>query len=223
MSTLSRYLRHAAAVTTGLNGLTSVDNPLGAGRMTAVLANNGAHLAEQNHLRTLRTHAGIRNFFAASPTLVTTAPTVYDVPWRTSQKDGSCCIDLGTHYVWALPGGRLPKLRLSFATQVDGGNTLGWLFGVSPGSAGPLAADVVADVTTSATWDATSAVLLLDAARHLRLVSEVPMNGIVEPAADERGDLYEFRGFFGAYNSSGSNTAGQLANVVGLSLRTEFP
>lgn len=225
MSLFERYIQHTTAATTGRTALVDTGAPMGAGRM-ALLTSNALHLCEQNPVRALRQHPGMRDFYAsASPgTGFTDPPDVVHIRWNLSPKDGSAVLDLGTFYVWQRPDGRLPRLRLSFWTQIDGGHTLGWVWAVSPGTRGPLSAtSSTAAVTTSSTWSEASVVLDLSD-RDVGPLVVAPTNGIdedVDPA--EGGRLRVFRSFVGAYNSYGSNTAGHLANLVGLSLRAEAP
>lgn len=224
MSLLSRYLRHRAAGSTQDDALANEYLPLDAGRMLR-LANNAQHLLEQNPRRALRQHPGVRDFWApaVAGTGFTSAPTVQQIRWATSRKDGSCCVDLGTFYVWPFPNGALPRITLEFTTMVEGGYTLGWVFAVSPGERGPLS--IVAsdgDVTTSATW--TERVESIYLARgHLAPLAYGPTNGVDEVSTAEGGQIMVFRAFFGAYCSSNSNTGGSRASVVGLSLYAEQP
>ena len=222
MSIFQRYLRHRAPASTQDDALVNRYLPADALRM-AWLANNCRHLVEQNPRRALRQHPGVRDFYApAVDSAFTDPPTTSQIRWSVTQKDGACCIDLGTFYVWPLPSGRWPLAKLSFTTQVDGGFTLGWVFAVSAGTAGPLAAGAVAsDVTTSATWDQETATV--DLAGLAGAASYGPTNGIDEVSSAEAGELRVFRAFFGAYNSSNSNTGGSRANVVGITLHLEQP
>lgn len=224
MSLLQRYIRHRAPGSTQDDALVNRYLPLDAGRMV-ILANNAQHLCEQNPRRALRQHPGVRDFYAPamSGTSFTAAPTVNDIRWATSQKDGACCIDLGTFYVWKLPGGRLPRLTAAFTAAVEGGYSLGWVLGVSPGLRGPLSAVAQAgDVTTSATWTRNDAFIDLTPG-CLAPWTMAPTNGIAEPATDETGGLQVFRAFLGAYCSSNSNTSGARASIVGVSLYLEQP
>ncbi|HEX4936878.1 MAG TPA: hypothetical protein VFV33_27035 [Gemmatimonadaceae bacterium] len=225
MSLFARYVQHPAPGGGGLSDLPATGNPLGAGRMT-IWASNATHLGEQNAVRALRQHPGLREFFAAStrPGGLTTAPDVRDIPWSTSQKDGAGCIDLGMHYVWRRPDGRWPKLKLTFAGKIDGANTLGWCLAISPGTAGPWEASAsVSGTIASSSWTAASASIELDGARDLRPVVVSPGDGVDEPALAERGRLLVFRAFFGCYCSSGTDAGGQRASVTALSLRLEAP
>jgi hypothetical protein len=224
MSLFNRYIAHPTASTTGRTGLPATSNPLGAGRMT-LWASNTQHLCEQNPVRVIRSHAGVRNFYApAVDAGFNATPTVRNIRWSTSPKDGAAVIDLGVFYAWRRPDGRLPVVRLSFTTQVEGAYTLGWVFALSQGEAGPLfAVQETGGTTTSATWDAVTATLDLNALPTLGPVDVAPTNGLLEVDDAERGTLQCFRAFFGAYNNSNSNTAGHYANVVGLSLRLEAP
>jgi hypothetical protein len=224
MSLFSRYMRHRAPGATQDDALVQRYLPLDAGRM-AILANNAQHLAEQNPRRALRQHPGVRDFYAPamSGTSFTDPPSVNDVRWAVSQKDGACCIDLGTFWAWQFPGGRLPRLRCRFTGVVEGGYTLGWVLAVSPGSRGPLSAVAQASgATTSATW--TEQEPAIDLARgHLLPWSMAPTNGISEVVTEEAGQLPVCRVFLGAYNSSNSNTAGARASIVGITLTCEQP
>lgn len=219
MSAFGRYLRHRAAGATQDDALVQEYLPLDAGRMTW-LANNVQHLAEQNPRRALRQHPGVRDFWAPalSGTSFTSAPTVNDIRWATSQKDGAGWIDLGQVYVWPLPDGRLPTLACEFTTQVEGGYSLGWVLAVSPGNRGPLAAVAQpSGVTTSATWSTTEEHVDLGRG-HLAAWTYSPTNGIDEADTAEAGDLQVLRAFLGAYCSSNSNTSGARASIVGVSL-----
>lgn len=224
VSLFSRYLRHRAAGSTQDDAIVNRYLPLDAGRM-AILANNAQHLCEQNPRRALRQHPGVRDFYA--PALTGTsfvdAPTVNDIRWAVSQKDGACCIDLGTFFAWPFPGGRLPRLRCKFTTAVEGGYSLGWVLAVSPGGRGPLSAVAQASgVTTSATW--TEREPYVDLARgHLQTLTMAPTNGVSEVSTAEAGQVPTFRAFLGAYNSSNSNTGGARASIVGITLYLEQP
>jgi len=220
MSLFNRYLRHPPAGSGGLS--TAVDSPeaLDAGRMT-VLAANARHLCEQNPLRALRQHPGFREFYAASARpAFSDVPDAAAIPWGTSIKSGAAWADLGTHYVWRLPSGRWPRLTLALTVAVDGGNACGVLLALGRGTAGPFDGRATGYVTTSATYTPITLSIDLEDA-DLGDLPVVPMNGILEADVAERGTLRAFRAFFGGYCSSGSNTAGQRANVVGLALYTE--
>jgi len=224
MSLFSRYLRHRAPGATQDDALVQKYLSLDAGRM-AWLANNAQHLAEQNPRRALRQHPGVRGFHAPalSGTGFTDPPTVNDIRWAVSQKDGSCCLDLGMFHVWTMPGdpARLPRLTCEFTTQVEGGFTLGWVLAVAPGGAGPLSAVPFANgVTTSATWDATEASVDLQPS-HLAPWAYAPTNGVDEVDTEEAGQLVTCRVFLGAYNSSNTDAGGSLASLVAVSLYAE--
>lgn len=224
MSLFSRYVRHRAAGSTQDDALVQRYLPLDAGRM-AVFANNAQHLCEQNPVRALRQHPGVLDFYApaVAGTSFTSAPTVNDIRWATSPKDGAACIDLGTFYVWAMPDGRLPRVTCEFTIAVEGGYSLGWVFGISPGTRGPLAAVAQASgVTTSATWTETEAHVDLGAG-HLGAQSCAPTSGIDEADSGEAGELRVFRAFLGAYCSSNSNASGARASIVAVSLYTRPP
>lgn len=222
MSLFSRYMRHRAPGATQDDALVQRYLPLDAGRMTW-LSNNAQHLCEQNPRRALRQHPGVRDFYApAVDSAFTAAPTPSQIRWQTSQKDGACCIDLGTFYVWAMPGGRrsLPRVTCEFTVMVEGGYSLGWVFAVSPGTRGPLAAVAhPAAVTTSATWTLTEASVDLEPG-HVASWAMAPTNGVDEVVTAEAGGLQVFRAFLGAYNSSNSNTGGARASIVAVSLYT---
>jgi hypothetical protein len=220
MSLFNRYLKHPTAGTGGLS--TAVDAPeaLDAGRMT-VLGNNALHMCEQNPIRALRQHPGFREFYAASATPgFTGTPEQQDIPWATSIKDGAAWADLGTHFVWRLPSGQWPRISLTLSFAVDGSNSAGVLLALAPGVGGPFDGRAVGAVTTSSSYGSTTLSIDLEDA-DLGDLPVVPMNGILEASIAERGTLKAFRAFFGAYCSSGTNTAGQRANAVGLSLYTE--
>lgn len=224
MSTFQRYLRHRVAGSTQDDALVNEYLPLDAGRMLR-LANNAQHLLEQNPRRALRQHPGVRDFWAPSTrgTGFTGPPSVQDIRWATSQKDGACCIDLGQFHVWPFPDGSLPRITLRFTAAVEGGYSLGWVFAVAPGERGPLS--IVAsdgDVTTSATWTEYTESIGLGRG-HLAPLSYAPTNGVSEVAEGEAGQLLVFRAFLGGYCSSNSNSAGARASVVGLSLYAEQP
>lgn len=227
MSIFGRYIQHAAVATTGRTALVDDGLPLGAGRM-AILANNCQHLAEQNPLRALRQHPGVPAGFwapAVSGTSFTDPPDVEDIRWALTPKDGCCAIDLGTHYVWKLPSGAWPKVRLTFSAKVEGGYTLGWLFAVSAGNLGPLGATLVDNggaTITSSSWNTYEASFSLTDA-ELRMADYTPTNGVDEASTSEAGGLRTFRAFFGAFNSSNLNGGGSLAFVAGLALRLEAP
>lgn len=222
MSLFSRYLRHRAPGATQDDALVQRYLPLDAGRM-AILANNAQHLAEQNPRRALRQHPGVRDFYAPAldGTSFVDPPTTSQIRWAVSQKDGACCIDLGTFSAWPMPDGRLPRVTCAFTTMVEGAFTLGWVFAVSPGLRGPLAAVAQpSGVTTSATWDAASASVNLDRG-SLAPWSCAPTNGIDEASTEEAGDLMAFRAYLGAYCSSNTNSGGSRASIVGVSLYLE--
>jgi len=221
VSLFSRYLRHRAPASTQDDALVQRYLPLDAGRM-AWLANNAQHLAEQNPRRALRQHPGVRDFYApALDSSFTDAPTTSQIRWSVTQKDGACCLDLGTFYVWPFPDGRLPRITCEFTTAVEGAYALGWVFAISPGVRGPLSpAAQVSGVTTSATYTAREA--NVDLARgHVAPWSYAPTNGIDEVSTEEAGQLTAFRAFFGAYNSSNTNSGGSRASIVGVSLYAE--
>ena len=220
MSLFSRYLKHPPAGSGGLS--TAVDYPeaLDAGRMT-VLGNNALHLCEQNPIRALRQHAGFREFYAASPIPgFVSVPGADAIPWGTTIKNGAAWADLGTHYVWRLPSGRWPRLTLALSFAVDGPNTAGVMLAIAPGTGGPFDGRATGAISTSSTFAGVELSIDLED-DDLGDLSVVPTNGILEADVAERGTLKAFRAFFGAYCSSGTNTAGQRANAVGLSLYTE--
>jgi hypothetical protein len=223
VSLFQRYLRHRAPGATQDDAVAQRYLSLDAGRM-AWLANNAQHLCEQNPRRALRQHPGVRDFYAPAldGTGFTDAPTAAEIRWAVSQKDGACCLDLGTFYAWQLPNGRLPKAALKFTTVVEGGYTLGWVFAVSPGTQGPLAAVAQSSgVTTSATWTLTEA--SVDLAGQLAPWGYAPTDGISEVTSAEAGQVQVFRAFLGAYCSSNTNSAGSRASVVAVSLHLEQP
>lgn len=222
MSIFQRYIQHAPVATTGRTALVDDGLPLGAGRM-AILANNAMHLAEQNPLRTVRQHPGLLGFYGSSSrgTGFTGTPTTNDIRWDLSPKDGGCCIDLGLHYVWTLPSGQLPKVVLRFSAKVDTGHTLGWVFALTAGQAGPLVAALQTGGTlTSSSWTTEDATLYPEAS-HVRPLDYTPTNGIDEADVDEGGRLRCFRAFLGAYNSSGTGGAGNVASIAGITLGLE--
>lgn len=224
MSVFGRYLEHPAVAATGRTALVDAGLPLDAGRMLW-LCNNAVHLAEQNPLRALRQHPGANAFYAPAEagTSFTATPTTSDIRWSVSPKDGGCAIDLGLHYVWPLPSGRLPKVRVSFTTKVEGGYTLGWVFAIAPGTTGPTWATLqTGGTTTSSSWTAQEEALTLTAA-ELRAVDYAPTNGVDETATGEGGGLRCFRCFLAAYNSSNTNAPGSLAWLRGIALHLEEP
>ena len=224
MSLFQRYIRHRSPGSTQDDALVQRYLPLDAGRM-AILANNAQHLCEQNPRRALRQHPGVRDFYAPamSGTSFTDPPTVNDVRWAVSQKDGACCIDLGTFFAWQFPNGRLPRLRCKFTGMVEGGYTLGWVLAVSPGLRGPLSAVAQSPgSTTSATW--TEQDPAIDLSRgHTTPWAMAPTNGVDEAVTEEAGQVPLFRVFLGAYCSSNSNTGGARASIVGITLYCEQP
>lgn len=224
MSLFGRYLQHPTVATTGRTAVVDAGQPLDAGRMVW-LANNAVHLAEQNPLRALRQHPGANAFYApAEPgPSFTATPTTADIRWAVSPKDGAAAIDLGVHYVWQLPSGPLPKVRVSFSTKVEGGYTLGWVFAIAPGTSGPTWATLqTGGTTTSGSWDDQSEELTLTAA-ELGAVDFTPTNGVDEASTAEGGGLRCFRAFLAAYNSSNTNAPGSLAWLRGIALHIEEP
>lgn len=223
MSLFDRYIEHEPSSASAPTGLPSAPNPLGAGRMT-VWASNATRVLEQNQVRVLRQHAGVRGFYAqALPSTLTSAPDPAQIPWTGTVKDGQCAVDLGTHWVWRRPDGRWPRLRFTFTASVEGANVLGWCLAIAPGLGGPLDAVAVLQGTrTSFTWTELGGTIDLDGERDTRPLTVSPTNGILLDVA-ERGEVRAFRAFFGAYNSSGVNAAGSLAYAVGLSLVAEAP
>lgn len=225
MSLFQRYMRHRAPGSTQDDALVQRYLPLDAGRM-AILANNTQHLCEQNPRRALGQHPGVRDFYAPamSGTSFTEAPTVNDIRWAVSQKDGACCLDLGQHFVWPFPNGRLPRLVCRFTSMVEGGYSLGWVLAVSPGGRGPLSAVAQASgVTTSATWDDSREASIDLTGGCLAPLSMAPTNGVNEVVREEAGQVPTFRAFLGAYCSSNSNTGGARASLVAVSLYLEQP
>lgn len=222
MSLFGRYLAHPTMGTAG--ELFGANEPLGAGRMT-MLAANAQHMAEQNPIRVLRQHAGVRDFWASAvPPAFTSAPSARHIRWVGTPKTGECAIDLGVHWVWRLPDGRWPVARLGFTSRVEGGYTLGWVLSVSPGLGGPLTPSVdLAGVTTSASWTEESYTLALDGLRDTRPIAVAPTNGRLLPETWETGSLQVARFFLGAYCSSGVDASGSRASLVGISLTLELP
>jgi hypothetical protein len=221
MSTLRRYLRHPPPGTSGDTALIDATRPMDALR-AFWLANNCQFLAEQNPLRALKQHVGIRDFYADSLTGITTAPEPRDIRWDLTQKEGACAVDLGLFYAWPLPSGRMPVATLRFTTQVEGGFALGWVFAVSPGTRGPLSSVAIASgATTSATWDDATATVALDG--QLAPWTYLPTNGAGEADEAEGGDLRVFRAYLGAYVSSGVDVSGSRGNIVGITLSLEPP
>ena len=105
--------------------------------------------------------------------------------------------------------------------RVEGGHTAGAVLAVSPGNDGAEGARTSDDAwerTTSATWaDLTLSLALTE--NLLRAVLLTPAAGVnATPGDYQRGNVRMGRIWFGAYNSSNSNTSGNRASIVNLSL-----
>lgn len=222
MSTFSRYLRHPAPGTTGVNGLAAANNPYDAGRAT-FLRNNAKHLVEVNYRRTLWTSTGVESFYRAAQagTSFTTPPSVHDIRWQYSRKTGGLALDLGTHYVWHIPGGRLPRLVARFQVKVASTYTTGVVLGAAPGQGGPLQARAVVSAAYTHTTFTEVELGVNLTEDSLAPLAFAGADGTTVDANDENGRLSVFRAFLGGYCSS--NSGGNVASVVGITLGLEPP
>lgn len=222
MSLFSRYLRHPAPGTTGVNGIVAANNPYDAGRAT-FLRNNAKHLVEVNYRRTLWTSTGVVDFYRAaqSGTSFVNPPSVYDIRWQYTRKTGGCALDLGTHFVWHIPGGRLPRLVVRFQAKVASTYTAGFVLGAAPGQGGPLQAraTVGGSYTDTSFTEQELGVNLTD--ESLAPLDFAGTDGTTVSANDENGRLSIFRAFLGGYCSS--NGGSDPASVVGITLSLEPP
>ena len=112
-------------------------------------------------------------------------------------------------------------LTLRARWRVEGGHTAGAVLAVSPGNDGAEGARTSDDAwerTTSSTWaDLTLSLALTE--NLLRAVLLTPAAGVnATPGDYQRGNVRMGRIWFGAYNSSNSNTSGNRASIVNLSL-----
>lgn len=222
MSLFARYLRHPAPGTTGANGLVAADNPYDAGRAT-MLRNNTKHLVEVNYRRALWTSTGVEGFYRASllGTSFVDPPSVHHIQWQYKGKTGGLALDLGTHFVWRTPSGRLPRLVVRFQVKVATTYTAGVVLAASPGQAGPLEARAsVSDAYTDTTFTEKELAMNLsdDALAPLDFGGA---DGTDVSATDEHGVLRVCRVFLGGYCSS--NGSGDPASVVGITLSLEPP
>ena len=229
MSLLGKYLPHPPS---GSGSWGENEEPLDAGRWT-VLRQNAVFLARANASRHIATHEGVRDFYRAAlgdgVTTVTTAPTLQQIPWIYTRKTGGAFIDFGAHWFHrAVLGEAAPAAISPFGTlvlrarwKVEGGHTAGAVLAISPGAGAPAIAQTVDSArttTTSASWNDLTLTLPLTEA----LLSEMEIrpaageNGTVDDS--QRGRLAMGRIFFGAYCSSGSNTGGNRASVVNISI-----
>lgn len=229
MSLLGKYLPHPPA---GSGSWGEADEPLDAGRWT-VLRQNAVFLARANASRHVATHEGVRDFYRAAlsdgVTTVTTAPTLQQIPWIYTRKTGGAFLDFGVHWFHrAVLGETAPSALAPLGTlvlrarwKVEGGHTAGAVLAVSPGQGAPAlaqTADSARTTTTSASWNDLTLTLPLTEA----LLSETEMRPAAGASAtaddSQRGRVFMGRVFFGAYCSSGTNTSGNRASVVNISL-----
>lgn len=226
MSLFGRYRRHPPSSSWAVAG-----EPLDAARWT-ILRANAVHLAQTNPLRQLATHHGFRAIYRPSifGTGFTDPPLLAHIPRSYGRKTGGCFVDFGAQ--WFHPAPLLDAVsattrpygtvHLRARWRVDGGHTLGCVLAISPGLAGPEAAVTLSSaqaVTTSSAW--------ADLDLELPLTTRLLARTVVAPSAGasgalgegQRGQLALGRLWFGAYNSGGTSGAGNLGQIVSLTVR----
>lgn len=228
MSLLGKYMPHPAI---GSGSWGDANDPLDAGRWT-MLRQNAVFLVQENASRHLAAHPGFRDLYRASTngTSFTDPPQLSQIPLVYTRKTGGAFIDFGVHWFHAAPlqdsagaaAAPYGTLQLRARWMVEGGYTCGAVLAVSPGAEGPFVAqtaDSGRDTTTSATWaDLSLDVPLSDA--FVREVSMIPAAGAAGTVDTyQRGVVRQARIFAGFYCSSNTNSAGQRASVVNISLR----
>lgn len=226
MSVLGKYLPHPPV---GSGSWGDANEPLDAGRWTA-LRNNAVFLAQQNASRHIAAHEGFRDFWRRGPLWSPPRPLEFQHINRSStRKTGGAWLDFGAHWFHRVPlpegttGALAPfgVLTLRARWRVEGGHTAGAVLAVSPGNDGAEGARTSDDAwerTTSSTWaDLTLSLALTE--NLLRAVLLTPAAGVnATPGDYQRGNVRMGRIWFGAYNSSNSNTSGNRASIVNLSL-----
>jgi len=227
VSLFGRYRRHPAS---GSGSWADKGEPLDAGRWT-ILRANGVHLGYQNAHRQIATHHGFRDFYrAAVPgTTFTDDPEPQDIVREFNRKSGGAFADLGKHFFHPSPlpdasasFTRLGTLYLRARWEVEGAYTVGAVFSIAPGEQGPHQATAPASAKTHRTGAgfASLELSIVLTPSMLQRVTHVPATGSAGDTSPlQRGELYMARLFFGAYCSSGSNTAGQRASVVDITVR----
>ena len=226
MSVLGKYLPHPPV---GSGSWGDANEPLDAGRWT-VLRNNAVFLAQQNASRHIAAHEGFRDFWRRGPLWSPPRPLEFQHINRSfTRKTGGAWLDFGAHWFHRVPlpegttGALAPfgVLTLRARWRVEGGHTAGAVLAVSPGNDGAEGARTSDDAwerTTSSTWaDLTLSLALTE--NLLRAVLLTPAAGVnATPGDYQRGNVRMGRIWFGAYNSSNSNTSGNRASIVNLSL-----
>lgn len=226
MSVLGKYIPHPPV---GSGSWGDANEPLDAGRWT-VLRNNAVFLAQQNGSRHIAAHEGFRDFWRRGPLWSPPRPLEFQHINRSfTRKTGGAWLDFGAHWFHRVPlpesttGALAPfgVLTLRARWKVEGGHTAGAVLAVSPGNDGAEGARTSDDAwerTTSATWaDLTLSLSLTE--NLLREVLLTPAAGVNGTPGDyQRGNVRMGRIWFGAYNSSNSNTSGNRASIVNISL-----
>lgn len=226
MSLLGKYLPHPPV---GSGSWGDANEPLDAGRWT-VLRNNAVFLAQQNASRHIAAHEGFRDFWRRGPLWSPPRPLEFQHINRSfTRKTGGAWLDFGAHWFHRVPlpesttGALAPfgVLTLRARWKVEGGHTVGAVLAVSPGNDGAEGARTSDDAwerTTSATWaDLTLSLSLTE--NLLREVLLTPAAGVNGTPGDyQRGMVRMGRIWFGAYNSSNSNTSGNRASIVNITL-----
>ena len=226
MSVLGKYLPHPPV---GSGSWGDANEPLDAGRWT-ILRNNAVFLAQQNASRHIAAHEGFRDFWRRGPLWSPPRPLEFQHINRSfTRKTGGAWLDFGAHWFHRVPlpegttGALAPfgVLTLRARWRVEGGHTAGAVLAVSPGNDGAEGARTSDDAwerTTSSTWaDLTLSLVLTE--NLLRAVLLTPAAGVnATPGDYQRGNVRMGRIWFGAYNSSNSNTSGNRSSIVNLSL-----
>lgn len=226
MSVLGKYIPHPPV---GSGSWGDANEPLDAGRWT-MLRNNAVFLAQQNASRHIAAHEGFRDFWRRGPLWSPPRPLEFQHINRSfTRKTGGAWLDFGAHWFHRVPlpesttGALAPfgVLTLRARWKVEGGHTAGAVLAVSPGNDGAEGARTSDDAwerTTSATWaDLTLSLSLTE--NLLREVLLTPAAGVNGTPGDyQRGNVRMGRIWFGAYNSSNSNTSGNRASIVNISL-----
>lgn len=200
------------------------DEPLGGGRVQ-LAAHNARLTARRNSVRPLCQHPGWRDFWrgavepALAPPTALTGPVVGDIDWSLGPKSGGVTFSSGPHYAWQYPDGRWPTARFTWHWKVDGGHTAGAIVAVTPAGRSVLSSAVApnAATTTSASWALETRDVLLSLALVTPVLHE-PVPGTSTDPPLERVQLFEFNVYLGAYCSSNSDTSGDRASLVGLSI-----
>jgi hypothetical protein len=226
MSVLGKYIPHPPA---GSGSWGDAGEPLDAGRWT-VLRQNAVFLAQQNASRHIASHEGFRDFWRRGPLWSPPRPLEFQHINRSfTRKTGGAWLDFGAHWFHRVPlaesvtGALAPfgVLTLRARWKVEGGHTVGAVLAVSPGNDGAESArtsDEAWERTTSSSWaDLTLSLSLTE--NLLRDVLLTPAAGVNGETTDyQRGSVRMGRIWFGAYNSSNTNTSGNRASIVNISL-----